>query len=934
LIDATVLTALVALVIISSDHVSSEAASEDSGSWRQFRGDQALTGRSSLTGAIKTPKTEWKHFVGARETLVALSFDGSQPCVIPLPDSDRQPELFGAALAGWRAGPERIDLDGDGKPVPVPIGALHKVGRFLPGVQECQKIEFESLFETSGNNASDGANGTGCLKIRKNGEWEQVWQTEPIPMLFAPTPIVGDFDGDGKVEVAAMAWYDIWVFDAETGRTKYRTRFMPEGSESGRGYGWLGAFDIDGDGRSEIVSVSDFEAQVSVVGFVDGELKIIWNRLIERGAGAKQMLLWPAVDPVADIDGDGVSEVVVSLYNPDDDGIWHIRVVDGLTGRVKHDLPGLKLAGVRDINRDGLAEVFCVRTEGRIVPRRARLSILSFKSGEPVAVWSRADSAFHTAPVERLPADVNNWPPGNNLATIVTGEIGPCEDSVFFTERLDDALTGRIELTAWRCGPSGRIHKAGVVAGPRARVLAVQTGSGCLLSFESVGESSDITVRGASMRIESSRRKGIPVSPPVVAKLRPDSKPVVVVQGAGEVVSAFESPAGGREARKLWAVGARGVCVGHEASTGGTAYGGVVLADVTGSGTLATLAATRTSKGYARLLCLDPEGKELWRSDFPGFGGAPPSEDYSSGGLTIWTAGRFTDPNRCDVLVSLRRSTAHTDETFLLDGRTGNQLWHRTKGSRARGDYGRACGGNWPAVTDYDGDGLDDVILTFPDGVFVMNGATGEPMLDVSTCNGVFPDGTAMYAIPVVADFLGVGASQLLYGACSYAFGVVSRDGKLIWWTGPSAGTPAVLPGIGDADGDGKLEVFGPGFRREAGLRAQDFHCYDAATGRLKWKLALPGECFGSNVQVYPGSPTVSATADIDGDGREECIFAIEKTLYAISATADGSAGEIKWTLDFPSRIGPAAVADAVGDGSASLVVVCEDGNVCGIGPM
>jgi outer membrane protein assembly factor BamB len=81
-----------------------------------------------------------------------------------------------------------------------------------------------------------------------NGEWREVWKTQPIPLLFVSNVIIGDFDGDGKTEIAITPWYDVWVLDAETGELKYKSPFKHPGAESGRAYGWFGAHDIDGDG--------------------------------------------------------------------------------------------------------------------------------------------------------------------------------------------------------------------------------------------------------------------------------------------------------------------------------------------------------------------------------------------------------------------------------------------------------------------------------------------------------------------------------------------------------------------------------------------------------------------------------------------------------------------------------------------------------------
>jgi hypothetical protein len=49
----------------------------------------------------------------------------------------------------------------------------------------------------------------------------------------------------------------------------------------------------------------------------------------------------------------------------------------------------------------------------------------------------------------------------------------------------------------------------------------------------------------------------------------------------------------------------------------------------------------------------------------------------------------------------------HSEETFLLSGQDGEELWHRT---RQLTRHSRAVGGTPFAIGDYDGDGLDDIV--------------------------------------------------------------------------------------------------------------------------------------------------------------------------------------------------------------------------------
>ena len=93
------LTFFVAAFLIVWD--SAALAGDGQGKWLQFRGDRALTGRSSLKGLIRRPAVIWKQFVGGRETLLAVRFSGDGPTAIALPDTNLHPEEWGAV---WLAG--------------------------------------------------------------------------------------------------------------------------------------------------------------------------------------------------------------------------------------------------------------------------------------------------------------------------------------------------------------------------------------------------------------------------------------------------------------------------------------------------------------------------------------------------------------------------------------------------------------------------------------------------------------------------------------------------------------------------------------------------------------------------------------------------------------------------------------------------------------
>jgi outer membrane protein assembly factor BamB len=159
-------------------------------------------------------------------------------------------------------------------------------------------------------------------------------------------------------------------------------------------------------------------------------------------------------------------------------------------------------------------------------------------------------------------------------------------------------------------------------------------------------------------------------------------------------------------------------------------------------------------------------------------------------------------------------------------------------------------------------------------------------------------------------------------------FGLLQLDGTRIWGQGPKAGTPAILPGIGDANGDGRLELLSPGHCGKG--KESLLKCHDARTGKVNWQLPLPGRCFGANNGFVDSTPMTPAVADLNGDGRDEAVFAIDSTLMAVGEIA--GRGAVLWKLDFPGKLGPVAIADVAGNDSPQMLVVCEDGFLYGLG--
>ncbi len=909
--------------------LSSGPLPTDVGEWHQFRGDQQLTGRAELAGNITEPEVLWSEFIGARTNWISVSAGGGVSEIV-LPDEDRA--IADAALAAWQVGDPLYDLDGNGQLTPIPLSENRQVGDFLPDSPGLEQIEFDPGFnelETRGR-----------LLRRVDGQWATVWETDPIEYLYSSNDIVGDFDGDRRDDIAVLSWYDLHLFDLSTGTPKGSARFSPSDVESGRGYGWFGALDVDRDGRDEFIVLGDFQNFISVIGWdQSNQLVKLWDHTIESALINKATVHRPGASPVQDIDGDGELEIVTSIFNEAGDNRWHVVAFNGLNGEIELDMTDRYLTGMLDVDSDYVAELFVTQTTGLLIPDDdGQIEIVGFDQSAWTTIWRRSGAGFETAERPRLDLNVNENST-NGRVDLIGQSLAPGQNPTFFTREVSgdrDTTT----IRAWRADIlSGVVESVGSMIGAGLEILAIRAAPGdamLMVGGEMPGAgATTIGLDGFELhQIEYSGIIGPPRASPVVGRLQGDeADPIIVLQGAGEQILALKPNSADGSAALLWQHDGRGAQTGvvdNFALMGQHEIGSVALADLAGDGTLMTIAATRGPDGQAQLIALRPDGSEFWTANFDGFPGATPLWNY--GGLTTWVTGNFRDADRDDVMVNLRRGASHTDELFLLDGLTGEVVWSRTWGDTP--DAGgfdplptRGAAGTLMAVYDWDGDGLDEAINFYPDVFYVIDGE-GDNAIDRALGYDTFPGSTPYYGFPVIDDFLGNGTDTMLFAGNRQVLGLLYPWADPVWSTPFNSGTPAFIQGVGDIDGDGDLDIISVGQATATG--DSEMRVYDAATGDVLWSLPLPGS--PSHQGVFADSPTSPAMADLDGDGRYEAVFAIGPTLFAVGTDAAGTGGEIKWTMSFAGDVSSPIIADADGDGQIQIIVTCTDGYAYGIG--
>ncbi len=860
--------ALLCTVVCSTDSFPSP------GEWPCYRGNPTLDGRSRIVGHITEPKVAWKQFVGVTDTFLKL-------------EPGRGDSRFTVAPATLPAASPVLSDPAWGLTAPDPPSATTAYADVLPDVAGVEKLEFESGFNVPTVNGQWQPGVGRCFAMR-DGQWTQVWQTEPIDMLFQPLPIVGDFDGNGQPEVAILPWYDLLVLDARTGKIKDRCRFT-----EARSYGFFGVYDLDRDGRSEFVVVADFCKHVDVLGYRGGKPALLWQENIETDITNPQKVLRAYPRPAADVDGDGELEVMVNLYNGSGDGRWHITVRDGMTGAVRADLVDETLQGIADVNADGVAELLTVRTSGAGVPSRGTILVRGLRGGEVKTLWQLRDAAWQTWDPP-LPPNVNTAATFAQRDVLCRAGKSPARVVVRQT-----AANGEVTLRVATWGKSGFGLGPGL-SGRNLDALALDDRGNMLARASSrPGTAPGLAITAGKVTALCASPRGGPPGQAVVAKQPGQTRPLIIVHGADEELVAFRPPLGDRPPEEVWRTSGRG-----QNSNWPSDPKGVVVADLRSDGGRQVLFATSAPSGCARLVAADLDLRTVWTHDFASIPGTPPV--WNTGGIIYWQAAHFTDRRSMDVLVTIRRSMMHSEETALLSGRDGHEVWRRNREISSRG-----VGGIPFAVADYDGDGFDDAASFHPSIYYVLDGATGKDIIAMETTWPPVPAKPVYWGNPIAGDFERTGKTSTFYaGFRGSMTGLVRADGTLAWWDALDQ-SPSCYPAIGDFDGDGRLEAIN-------GPYADGLRCYDAATGRVKWRMASP----------IDGTPSSTVSADINGDGRDEALLLYWNALCCVATAPSGDGGALLWRIDVPASAGPPCIADVAGDGTASILLQSFDGNV------
>jgi len=869
------------------------------GEWPFIRGDVRNTGASAVVGRMtQAPEVLARYSLGGAP-LEAVSGSGAgwiSATAYLLADLDRDgleeiitvaggpvQALQGSGKVLWRTllpqgRPYLLaaaDLDRDGVPEVIcssgPPATIHilsgRDGRLL-----WEKSFEEQVYFTNGTRVAD-LDGDGGPELfilgnapaensrrvgwayrfaRGFAEPELLWGGRDMPLNphYRPQTIVADIDADGRPEIvvaSAVHANGKGLMVAALDALTGEVKRAVDFANGDRNYGHLQAIRVPGKPQLDLL----------VIGML-GRSHITY--LTNDAQGMREAWHVNATfqipcNPVADVDGDGKLEVVYTQVSdsggPPTVVDTIITVRDLATGQMRGAVAGVRLMGMADLDGDGVTDLVATTVpDSRIV-----LYAGTDKQKALDTPGARLCLIADRPPITMMNESLAERSGYNVFARDIDGD--GAQELFVRTPGAIVAVSGKgKQAAAYRFGQDGPAELVGTgrLWDPKAEALLLSGETGLVV---------------AGMGGKPRARVAVHDHPPhaiVAARLGRDAAPAVLACRADGTVAALDGPALAQgRIRELWALRQ---LAGFEAPT---------VADVDGDGRAEVILCDTTT---AEPVIVDARGHTKQRLPALPTDGTPLVTGtcvvgrFGQGGKTMVAAVSEVGPN--DGIA----------KWTMIDPASGQAVWQREGGPHPRRT---AC------VYDVNGDGRDDLVYVHYFDLMAVDGATGANVW-------ALPGSVPGYHLATVTDLDGSGNPSILLSGGYAAIYRFDLRGQEVWRTPPLNYNAGSAAAVADADGDGKPE-FGTAF-------TDRFECCDAATGKVKLTVPLPGK--GSDV----------AAADVDGDGRAEFLFGCtDGNLYAVKAPR-----EVLWKVNLEAPVGPPSIADINGDGQAEVLVSTQDG--------
>ncbi len=745
-----------------------------------------------------------------------------------------------------------------------------RVGRFIPGQPGKQLAVFPMHAHV------------GFLFVHRGPQdVHELWQTSEAKVNRWPeqadhgVSVLASPDGHFLCNVRH---HTINIFDAATGKLLSRQEFSVAGARR-RNYGPVVLGRADGGTHAVIILASRIELHVSVLGLSKSwQIRPLARRFLsyvydEETYGTA---LHTTPRALGDLDGDGSPEALYSVRSVSPQPHSTLFLADTRSVESAR-LAELWLCGLADLDGDGQREVLAYDDPDGIMPEAGTLAVLKLERNGRLNIVGRQPGVR----VVKLPVAPLDQP--DDVAWLHLSLQAPAQSTRPPGIFVQETRTGKLRLLGLRDGEL-RMLPAPVRWTREKRLLAIWTDRRERNYYFVQQPDGTLDIESEQGQVRGSVRLRARKQPLLsAADLDGDQGHELIVADQEGRVHVYDWAGKGRY-RRLWSA----------PFAASSARLGPQVVDLDGDGSREVLTFDRNEEGFPVVVARAADGTVRWRQTLP----AVPSAT-----VTRWVAARFFGRKHRGVFVAAERDHAW-EGAFLLDGRDGHVVW-RGPAFRTPEGYRRCRPLGIPTAWDIDGDGDEELILDYLDYVAVLDGRTGRALVGPVSTPAIPGRWKLAYNtfVPVVRR----GEREAFFLVVLGHGGVgLLRPGftRPVWLDTPYYDTPYKV-GLVDVDGDGRLEV---GYEE---ARNGWFVCRDAWSGRVRWRLKLPGAGYGACI-----------TADFDGDGRGEFFLGD----CCIDVDQRGKP-RILWRTGRLASAMP-LVADVDGDGTGELILPLPDGTV------
>ncbi|MSR83022.1 MAG: VCBS repeat-containing protein [Candidatus Latescibacteria bacterium] len=897
--------------------------------WPQYRHDDSLVGHFPLrAGLDEAPQVRWSADLGGENTpseqwrVEDLDGDGQAEVLRILPDQlvcqdlRGQPRWTREDLPQARV-VEIRDFAGDGgRGLLVDVntgtelqtfmvsgatgekallyakrnvfGESRRSGQLLPGVPGQQLCAWWSGDHIYGEKmASEGwvfsfergiAHPTVRFHVQEEGA------------IYAPLHLIADMDGDGRAEMVMISHEQLWIYDLETSQRQMYSQWTPH---TIRTY-WANtaALPLKAGARPSLLMINPHLPGLKVVDQDGQSAHELWKLVI----GGKEDQYQPLIkiegsspDPFIDLDGDGEIEMLVAITNEHGDGKTWLVIFGADQGERRFEAPDLKILAAEDLDGDGQLEVFLQQRDGT-------LRLANWTGSQFADRWQGAG----TEPLFQPP------PPEQELARTLGSKSTLKNPQVWRETPGARPFLMKLQghVYSWELESGGTLKQLREVT--RHPALGPVADPTTPAPYTWDGKALVVREAGQELAPQTIPTQRLYLAPPPLVGVLGGQVRVIVRNRQGDLVSLSPD---GTDPKVLVRQSPAFAVFTHS-----TEY--PQLCDVDGDGEMELLTSTLGPDSVAAVVAVDGEGQVKLR--LPIAEGATQLSLGPTGRLGAgqgrWIAVRYTRPLGGPYVV------AHS-------GRTGKQLWQREHFG-FYGENGVIFALHTPtAVLDYNHDGIDDFLAQSENFYNIVGGRTGKDLLSPMPIHSdVVPGHWTAYATPMSLDLLGDGKLKVFFSRSYQLTAVSDLEGNPFWHWGLTRDTTARNhAGLGDLDGDGKIEIVvsqadglltayeaEPTAHKCPSCPAIAPEADSSRAGQMRWTFRLP--------------PPLSdiTTADLDGDGRDELLLGTGKGLCCLKEMQGQPT--IAWIVDLGRTAGAPILADLSGKGRPVILISTEDG--------